>query len=273
MEFFLSFSDDLVIFVVQRKSNSMKKAIFSALLITVSAVIASCNKEASNEKPSQERFFSYEMTGTSMYTRSVTSEAVLSIINGALPEHISCTFEGSKFFVVNTGEYTPIPSDTYQVTGTHLGDIVGGILTADYAGVTLSPSIRINQPLTITDEETDYTLSGSYNCFALVWDDAVVERIEFQDVYGKTYEMPSLTQGDTRLVFVQGELRTNYLNLTVYPKDTETYTETTFTIATMSGSGLSKAEFGKWYMLNPTFGGNQPKWLGLDLPPFTQGEF
>ena len=250
----------------------MKKAILTALL-AVSAVLTSCNKQVTTERPSQDRFISYEMTGSSMYTRTVTSDAVLSIINDALPEHIACTFEGNKFFVVNTGEYTPIPSDTYNVSGTVLGDVVGGILTADYASVTLTPSIRINQTLTITDDETDYTLSGEYKCFALVWDDEIVERIEFKDVYGTTYQMPSLERGDTRLVFVQGELQTNYLTLTIYPKDTETYTETEFVIATKGGTGLSRAEFGKWYMLNPAYGGAQPKWIGLDLPQFTQGEF
>lgn len=100
-----------------------------------------------------------------------------------------------------------------------------------------------------------------------------MDRITFNDAYGQTHEMPYLSEGDTRLVFVQGNLETNYLTLTVYPIDTETYKETEFTIATKQLNGICRAEFGKWYMLTPSFGGNQPKFIGLDLPPFTQGEF
>lgn len=250
----------------------MKKAILSALLAG-SAVIASCNKEATTTKPTPTRFISYEMAGSTMYTRAPSSNEVLSIISEALPEHVATVFSGTKTLVVNTGEYTQIPSDTYQVSGTFLGEQYGGILSSDCGGVSLQPAVRINQTLTINDEETQYALSGSYFCFALVWDATVVDRITFNDAYGQTHEMPYLSEGDTRLVFVQGNLETNYLTLTVYPIDTETYKETEFTIATKQLNGICRAEFGKWYMLNPSFGGNQPKWIALDLPPFTQGEF
>ena len=249
----------------------MKKAILAALI--GSAVLVSCNKETTTTPTNNTRYFSYEMTGGSMYTRAPQSDDVLSIINDALPEHISCTFEGSKFFVVETGTYHEIPSGTYTVSGTYVGEQYGGILSANSGAISTSPAVQINQTLEITDDETNYSLSGSYFCFALVWDDALVDRIEFRDAYGKTYQMPCLEKNDTRLVFVQGYLDTNYLSLTIYPKDTATYAETEYTIATKGGSGLKKAEWGKWYIIAPSFGGNQPKWIGLDLPAFEQGEF
>ena len=99
----------------------MKKAILSALLAG-SAVIASCNKEATTTKPTPTRFISYEMAGSTMYTRAPSSNEVLSIISEALPEHVATVFSGTKTLVVNTGEYTQIPSDTYQVSGTFLGE-------------------------------------------------------------------------------------------------------------------------------------------------------
>lgn len=264
-------SGDLVIFVMDKFLDSMKKAILAALI--GSAVFVSCNKETSTTSPSLPRYFSYEMQGNSMYTRSPEAEDVLSLINEALPEHISCTFEGEKFFVVETGTYHEIPSGTYNVSGTYLGETFGGILSANSGSIATSPAVKINQTLEITDEETNYSLTGSYFCFALVWDDALVQKIEFRDAYGQTYQMPSLAKNDTRLIFVQGYLDTNYLSLTIYPRDTETYAETEYTIATKSGNGLRKAEWGKWYTIAPTYGGNQPKWIGLDLPSFVQGEF
>lgn len=251
----------------------MKKAILAALL-TGSAVLASCTKEATQTQPPKTRFFSYEMASGSMYqTRSVTSDAVLSIINDALPETVACNFSGEKNFVVKTGEYSEIPSGTYSVSGTYIGKTVGGMLSQDLGAVTLSPAVKINQTLTVTDEETNYTLSGTYFCFAIVWDATEVERIEFTDAYGKTYEMPSLENGNTRLAFVQGELINNFLCMSVYPVDTENYQTSEYTIATRTGNGLDYAEFGKWYMVSPSLGGNQPKWLGLELPDFVQGEF
>lgn len=252
--------------------DSMKKAILTALL--GSAVLVSCNKETTTTTPTLPRYFSYEMRGNSMYqTRAQSAEDVLYLINEALPEHIACNFEGDKYFVVQTGTYQELPSGTYNVSGTYMGAEEGGILSANLGAVSLSPAVRINQTLTITDEETEYSLAGSYFCFALVWDDALVDRIEFRDAYGNTHTMPSLTRNDTHLVFVQGYLETNYLNLTIYPKDTDTYAETEYTIATKGGTGLRKAEYGKYYVIAPTFGGNQPKWIQLDLPDFVQGEF
>ena len=128
----------------------MKKAILSALLAG-SAVIASCNKEATTTKPAPTRFISYEMAGSTMYTRAPSSNEVLSIISEALPEHVATVFSGTKTLVVNTGEYTQIPSDTYQVSGTFLGEQYGGILSSDCGGVSLQPAVRINQTLTIND--------------------------------------------------------------------------------------------------------------------------
>ena len=55
------------------------------------------------------------------------------------------------------------------------------------------------------------------------------------------------------------------------PVDKERYKTTTYKIATTQKNNISYAEKGKWYLLEPTASGVQPKLIGIDLPTFGQG--
>lgn len=251
----------------------MKKALFSALLGL--AVLVSCNKEATPSTPSLHTL-SYAMQGGSMYTKSVEADEVLSIINARLPESVTLVLQGQtngKTYNVTTGQAQSIPSDTYTIKGgSYNGEVIGKAVSAAGAAISDTPAIKVStNALTITDEETNYTVSADYNCFALVCDKTIVDNVTFTDAWGSEHTIPFVTENDTMVIFAQGEFSTNPLMLKVTPKDTDTYKVTEYTIRT--DGGTQKATKGKWYKIEPTTNGKQPKLISYDLPTMTHGTF
>lgn len=250
----------------------MKKAILSVLFAGF-AVLVSCNKETPAPQ-SMDRFFSYRMTGNSMYTKAPASSDVLSLIESTLPESVPFVLQGNKTYNGNTGEAINLPSGQYNVVSTFTPDVIATISTATGGGFLASqPSFTIENPsLTITDEETSYTLPYKYTCYALVCDATIVQKATITDVWGETKDIPFITSGDTMLIFATGKAENHYLNITIYPKDTDLYKVTEYTISTKVTTTLGYAEWGKYYLLNPTMNGAQPKLVGYELPTFQEGQ-
>jgi hypothetical protein len=250
----------------------MKKAILSALFVGL-AVLVSCNKETPAPK-SIDRFFSYRMTGNSMYTKSPAASDVLTLIESTLPESVQFVLQGNKTYNCNTGEPVNLPSGTYNVLSTFAPAEIATISTASNGGyLAAQPSFTIENPsLTITDEETSYTLPYKYTCYALVCDATLVDRATITDVWDKTKDIPFVISGDTMVIFATGKADTNYLRITIYPKDTDIYKVTEYTISTKVTTTLGYAEWGKYYLLNPTMNGAQPKLIGYELPTFQEGQ-
>lgn len=251
-----------------KKANGMKK-ILSALFIGA-LLFSSCQKQ--EEKTPQVRQFSYSMSYGSMYTKAVNAEDVLNAINATLPEQLNIYLTSqttSKVFSGKTGEGIVLPSDTYNVIGAYNGQPVSSVVFGSSAYLASNPKIDINQQIVVTDEETQYTLKGTYQCFALVVDASEVERAEISTASG-VEEINFISSGGIKIVFAQGDFSSHYLSITIYPKDTS-YETTTFNFSTKSGTNLFAYEWGKYYVLHPTIGGNQPKVVSLDLPSFVEG--
>lgn len=255
----------------------MKKALILALL-TGLAVLASCQKEA-NTIPTKSslKTLSYQMWSGSMYTKSATAEDVLSIINSSLPEHVSVVLKGQtngRTISVTTGEAQNIPSDTYSVVGSFLGNQIGQAVSGAGDAIQDAPSFSmVKTPLTITDEETNYSLPAKFNCFALACDMTLVQSITFTDAYSNENTVTPVTLNDTGVFFAYGDFTQNYLHLTITPKDTELYRVTEYTITTGAIANLEHAEKGKWYLVSPALVGAQPKLIQYDLPTMEQGTF
>lgn len=250
----------------------MKKILF-ALFVGAMALV-SCTKEGGEATKSSVRQFTYKMGGQSMYSRSVVTDDVLQAINATLPESINIYLTSQttgKMFTGKTGEGIVLPSDLYKVIGSANGSpaSIGEITSIRRSFLATTPQVEVEQNITITDDVTDYTLQGKYKSFALVVDDEEVAKATVTTKNGEE-AIPFITSGDSRLIFAQGDF-SNYLFVTVYPKDTERYDVTKFTLATTPTSGTSLVENGKFYVLHPTARGQQPKIIGLDIPSFVQG--
>lgn len=243
------------------------------LLIAVlcGLALASCNKDET-QTPRPLRQFDYAMQGNSMYTKTIESDAVLSAISDNLPQSVSLVLSGTKNYVVKTGEATDIPSGTYNVSGTYFGDVMGKIVSADNSFLSKGVAIKVSQSgLEITDEETNYTLPATYYCFALVCDATQVESATAIDAYGDAFDVDFIQVGDVMIVFGTGLFEKTYLKITLHPKDTESFSDTEYTLSTKQLNNVGLVEHGKWYLLEPTYGGEQPKLLSYDLPSMEQG--
>lgn len=251
----------------------MKKALLSALMGL--AVLASCNKEATPTSTISLRTLNYQMSG-SMYTKSATADDVVSLISSALPEHLPIVLTGQtngRTITTATGEATNIPSDTYSVTGTFIGTQIGRNITANGASIQSEPAFHVQKSLIITDDETEYTLSASYDCFALVCDMTLVESVSFTNGWSEENTITPTVLNDTGIFYAYGDYDSNYLHITIVPKDTDVYRVTEYTICTSNRQDLQRAEKGKWYLVSPCMAGIQPKLVGYDLPTMTQGTF
>lgn len=248
------------------------KEIICTLLLGVS-VLASCTKEQTTTTP-KVRQLSYEMKGNSMYSKAVNSTDVLNAINAALPEKLDIVLTSQangKVFTGKTNEGIVLPSDTYSVIGSCSGTPTSGtIIMGKSAYLASSPKVSVSQSLTITDEECNYTLNGSYSSFALVVDSEEVEKAYVTTLSGEE-EIQFITSGESKITFGQGDYSSVYLQIRVIPIDKDRYKETTFTLSTAQRNGIGFIEYGKYYVIHPTTNGKQPKLVALDLPAFVEG--
>lgn len=253
----------------------MHKSILCALAIGALLVAESCTKEQRQPK-SDVRTLTYAMSGNSMYyTKAVQAEDVLQAINATLPTEMNLVLTStttSKVTTAVTGQGVVLPSDTYRVLGAWSGarassDIVRG--TSAY--LTSAPAIDVEQELTIIDDVSEYQVNGQYSCFCLVCEADMVEKAVVTTYTGTQEEINFITSGNSKLIFAKGDYSSVYLTITLTPVDKEKYSETTYNISTTKHNNIGYAEFGKWYLLEPTASGVQPKLIGLDLPNFSQG--
>lgn len=250
----------------------MRRLLMCALAIGAFLTIA-CTKEQRQSNP-QVRTLSYVMSGNSMYTKAVQSEDVLQAINATLPTEMNLVLTSTttnKVTTAVTGQGVVLPSDTYKVIGSKGGEPASAdIVRGTSAYLTYQPSVDVEQNLTIVDDVSDYSVRGNYSCFCLVCDAEEVEKAVVT-TYNGTEEINFITSGNCKLIFAQGDYSSVYLTITLTPVDKERYTETTYNISTTQHNGIGYAEYGKWYLLEPTASGVQPKLIGLDLPSFAQG--
>lgn len=259
---------------VTKNQHIMHKSILCAIAIGALLVTASCTKEQRQPK-SDVRTLTYAMSGNSMYTKAVQAEDVLQAINATLPTEMNLVLTStttSKVTTAVTGQGVVLPSDTYRVLGAWSGarassDIVRG--TSAY--LTSAPAIDVEQELTIIDDVSEYQVNGQYYCFCLVCEADMVEKAVVTTYSGTQEEINFITSGNSKLIFAKGDYSSVYLTITLTPVDKEKYSETTYNISTTKHNNIGYAEFGKWYLLEPTASGVQPKLIGLDLPNFSQG--
>lgn len=260
---------------VTKNQHIMHKSILCALAIGALLVAESCTKEQRQPK-SDVRTLTYAMSGNSMYdTKAVQAEDVLQAINATLPTEMNLVLTStttSKVTTAVTGQGVVLPSDTYRVLGAWSGarassDIVRG--TSAY--LISAPAIDVEQDLTIIDDVSEYQVNGQYSCFCLVCEADMVEKAVVTTYSGTQEEINFITSGNSKLIFAKGDYSSVYLTITLTPVDKEKYSETTYDISTTKHNNIGYAEFGKWYLLEPTASGVQPKLIGLDLPNFSQG--
>lgn len=260
---------------ITKNQHIMHKSILCAIAIGAILVAESCTKEQRQPK-SDVRTLTYAMSGNSMYyTKAVQAEDVLQAINATLPTEMNLVLTStttSKVTTAVTGQGVVLPSDTYRVLGAWSGarassDIVRG--TSAY--LTSAPAIDVEQELTIIDDVSEYQVNGQYSCFCLVCEADMVEKAVVTTYSGTQEEINFITSGNSKLIFAKGDYSSVYLTITLTPVDKEKYSETTYNISTTKHNNIGYAEFGKWYLLEPTASGVQPKLIGLDLPNFSQG--
>lgn len=260
---------------ITKNQHIMHKSILCAIAIGALLVAESCTKEQRQPK-SDVRTLTYAMSGNSMYdTKAVQAEDVLQAINATLPTEMNLVLTStttSKVTTAVTGQGVVLPSDTYRVLGAWSGarassDIVRG--TSAY--LTSAPAIDVEQELTIIDDVSEYQVNGQYSCFCLVCEADMVEKAVVTTHSGTQEEINFITSGNSKLIFAKGDYSSVYLTITLTPVDKEKYSETTYNISTTKHNNIGYAEFGKWYLLEPTASGVQPKLIGLDLPNFSQG--
>lgn len=183
---------------------------------------------------------------------------------------LTSTTNPARVYEVRTGQTYTIAVDTYSVSGTGGG--------SDYAGVYLNgkvyPQSRyvVSDTVTITEGEDSYSLSASYNCFALVFDKTSVSELQVLDGGGKSYLTPSFLGGDENygvLFFVGNWTPGQPLRVKAVPVDSVNYEERIYTVA--YGGGNVNVENGYWYLLSPSAIDVTSGGFGVTLPAWGQG--
>lgn len=246
---------------------------FICALAIGALLLSSCTKEQ-RQNP-QVRHISYAMQGNSMYaTKAIQSEDVLQVINATLPTEMNLVLTSqstNKSTTATSGQGVVLASDTYRVIGYRGGESAcSTIIRDDMAYLTYQPSIKVDSELTIVDDVSDYSVPATYDCFCLVCDAQEVEKATVTTYYGEE-DVDFIKSGNTMVIFAEGNYSSVYLTITLTPVDKERCTTTTYKISTTQKNNIGYAEKGKWYLLEPTVSGVQPKLVGIDLPTFTQG--
>ena len=261
--------------------KDMKEII--AFTIAMVFLFGSCNKE---ENPAMEKMvevtIGYKLVeSNSMYaTRATQNETILNCIAQCIPADIPLTLRNSsgETISVTTGVPTELPVGVYTVTGTFRGNQIGEPVYERDCIMTDRPYITIEDRITITSENCNYTVSASYKSFAIVVDYDEVTSATYKAASGDFVELNFQRFDNIGLIFAQGTYSRIPLFITLVTDPGTAFLETTYCFANteqpyMYGMEAQPvyAEVGKYYYIHPARQVATSPTIGLGLPGFTQG--
>lgn len=182
---------------------------------------------------------------------------------------IQSTSVALRKYTARPGESITLPVGEYRVTATYTPSVAG-----DAAGCNIfrQPSYKVDDTITVTEDEDSYTVDASYTCFALVIDYGECSKYRhYHAAYGWR-DFSYFTGSGYGVAYIDfaANWSANPYRITAVPTDAVNHEETAYSLV-HSGTDGVLVEAGKWYMFSPDEVTTASGSLSVVLPDWAQG--
>ena len=226
----------------------MKKILLWACALLM---LVSCDKENKQVETKQKVVFTYQIATEVPMTKAVNNDGIMEWIAAQLPENISIrlTDANGTRYNITTGSEVELPVGIYTVTGKDTPTA-----SAYIAGATLffasRPALSVNTTIEITYTQKQYVIPATYAAFGIVVDNEETASATFVSSHGETGNVPFTTVDNACIVFVNGNLETFILTVTLTPIASGD-AETSYTFKTAYSQTSISPTFGNYYIIHP----------------------
>ena len=173
-------------------------------------------------------------------------------------------------YTATPGESVTVPVGEYRVTASYQPAVVGD---ASGNNIYKTPSYKVDETIIVTEGADEYTVTASYDCFALVIDYDECEAYRHNQ-YQQMVDFAFFTKtGTVGVAYIGLEYLWGSINyrLIVVPKDKVEHEETEYHIVATDGYSGVKVEAGKWYSFSPNGVTTTSGSIGISTPEWVRG--
>lgn len=227
------------------------KRISLPLFVAAAAIFAaSCNKQDTTPLPSTDFVqvsFGYSLTTGAPMTKGSTGADLLATLTPTDPLPLTLTNTATgKEYSVTTGQTIALPLGTYSVVyePTKPSDAF-----TFCAGVYLlnRPQLRVNTEITLSKDETKYTIPAEYAEAALLFSTREVSVVMMKSAAGTSYNPDYAIVGDIGALFIHG---TDEREIPLVFTAKNGYNNASLSINTTDPTSPYFVQAGYWYALS-----------------------
>ena len=239
---------DFCLYLRKPKFIIMKKLIIPALIMA----LVSCSK-AEVESPALVKVrFDFSLVSEQPMTKSVNNDDIADWIEASLPAKLSLRLTDSEGVRHNieTGTEVELPVGIYTVTGKNTPTASASVVGSDVFFSVSRPTLTVSTTIEVTYSQKNYVIPATYGAFGIVIDSEETASATFASSHGETGNIEFATIGTSGIVFVNGNLGTHTLDVTLNPVNSADRT-TTHTFKTAYDAATISPTFGNYYILHP----------------------
>lgn len=225
----------------------MRKFIIPALILA----FVSCNK--SGESPASVKVrFEYSLVTEHSMTKAVNNDAIADWIESVLPAQLALrlTDANGVRYNIETGKEVELPVGIYSVTGKNVPAASASVVGSDVFFSVSRPTLTVSTTIEVTYSQKNYVIPATYGAFGIVIDSDETASATFASSHGETGNIEFAEVGTSGIVFVNGNLGTQTLDVTLNPVNGADQT-TTHTFKTAYDAATISPTFGNYYILHP----------------------
>lgn len=256
--------------MANKKTSKTKKAarkVKEGLAVAATVATLACTKVEQGE---QTISLSIGGVRTGTICKGAT-DILSSTAPTGIPTLTLTSEDGEHIYTVTPGEAVSVRLGKYTVTGAYIPDALSSIPSFGFAYA--EPRYKVKCEIEVVEGTSEYEVSASYTCWALLIDYASTEKYRCTDAAGNWADVGCLTKvGDYGVAYIwsAGASAKNSCSLSAVPVDTETYDETTYTICWNGSTGVV-VENGKWYMFSAGEAARESGDIAIGLPEWEDG--
>lgn len=231
----------------------MKKiTILFAMVLCLASCIKPKSENSVEDHSKQTVVFDFRLVEEVPMTKAVDNNAINEWIENALPSKISLKLidaNGTRYNI-ETGTSVELPVGIYTVTGKNTPTASASVVGTDVFMSMSRPTLIVSTTIEVTYTQTSYLVPATYGAFGIVVDLEETATASFSSSHGEQGNIEFATIGTSGIVFINGNLDSHILNVTLNPISSADEV-TTYVFKTAYSSTTISPTFGNYYILHP----------------------
>ena len=240
------------VLIVMNKLNNMKKLLCFISLIALMACSAGQEEILEQKSDLAKVTFGFQLVSEVPMTKAVNNTSIAQWIESQLPEKLSLKLIDANGvrYTVETGASVELPTGIYTVTGKNVPSASASVIGSDVFMSVTRPTITVNTTIEVTFTQTTYIVPATYGAFGIVIDKEETASASYTSSHGEQGNIEFAEVGTAGIVFVNGNLGTFTLDVTLNPVSSSDEI-TTHRFQTNYSATTISPTFGNYYIIHP----------------------